>query len=202
MQHLFRVMLAGPMMLALAVAAGAAQDGKSEKELVLEVGDRAPSFEAPDEDGTTWLSSKHVGKKIIVIYFYPGDFTPGCTVQAQKFRDNMNKISERSAEVIGVSGDTAATHALFKQAFKLNFRLLADEEGKLAKQFGVPVGPGAEVKARDAEKKPLNFHRPVTLARWTFIIDLDGKIAYKNTKVDPVKDTEQVEAFLNKLDGK
>ena len=115
-----------------------------DKKVDLKVGDAVPEFEAKDDQGNAWKSSEHVGKKIIVLYFYPGDFTPGCIAQAQKFRDNMNRISELGAVVIGVSGDSPATHALFKQTYKLNFSLLADEEGSLAKQFGVPVGPGGE----------------------------------------------------------
>jgi peroxiredoxin Q/BCP len=184
----------------LTIAAG--QDGKGEKKTTVDVGDRAPNFEAPDEEGRTWQSSKHIGKKIIVLYFYPGDFTPGCTAQAQKFRDHMNKISDLGAEVVGISGDAPTTHALFKQAYKLNFSLLSDEDGRVAKQFGVPVGPGGTVKAKDADNKPLTLKREVTTVRWTFIIGLDGKIAYKNTKVEPVADSKQVEAFLQKLDKK
>ena len=202
MRTCIRTILAGWMFLALGLASDAVQDGKGEKKVNLDVGDKAPVFEAPDENGATWQSSRHVGKKIIVVYFYPGDFTPGCTAQAQKFRDNMNKISDLGAEVVGISGDSSTTHALFKQAYKLNFSLLADDEGRVARQFGVPVGPGGKVTAKDADKKLLSLKREVTTARWTFIIGLDGKIAYKNTKVDPVADSKQVEAFLLKMDKK
>jgi peroxiredoxin Q/BCP len=190
------MILAGWTIALLGLAVTSGQEDKAEKKTALDVGQKAPTFEAPDEDGKTWQSSRHVGKKIIVVYFYPGDFTPGCTIQAQKFRDNMNRISELGAEVVGISGDTPVTHALFKKSYHLNFSLLADEEGSVAKQFGVPVGPGANVKARDADKKLFEFNRPATAARWTFIIGLDGKIAYKNAKVDPVKDSLQIEAFL------
>jgi peroxiredoxin Q/BCP len=194
-----QLLVAGSMM---AVFGLAVWGGQEDKKVVLEVGQRAPEFEAPDEEGRTWQSSRHVGKKIIVVYFYPGDFTPGCTAQAQKFRDDMNRISELGAEVVGISGDTPEIHALFKQAFHLNFSLLADEEGRVAKQFGVPVGPGAEVKSRDADKKPLAFKRPLTTGRWTFIIGLDGNIAYKNTKVNPTADSKQIEAFLKNATAK
>jgi peroxiredoxin Q/BCP len=194
-------MILGAWTLAVfGLAAGASQNGKGETKAVnLEVGQRAPEFEAPDDEGRTWQSSSHVAKKIIVVYFYPGDFTPGCTAQAQKFRDNMNRISDLGAEVVGISGDSGATHALFKQAFKLNFSLLADEDGSVARKFGVPVGRGGTVKTRDADKKPLTIKREVTTARWTFVIGLDGKIAYKNTKVDPVADSKQIEAFIKGL---
>jgi peroxiredoxin Q/BCP len=195
-------MLAGGALVVLGLAAAAGQDAKVDKKVNIEVGDRAPEFEAPDEEGRTWQSVRHVGKKIIVVYFYPGDFTPGCTAQAKKFRDNMNKISGLGAEVVGISGDSPTTHALFKQAYELNFSLLADEEGRVARQFGVPVSAGGVVKTIDVDKKPLTLKRETTLARWTFIIGLDGKIAYKNTKVDPVADSKQVEAFLQKLEMK
>jgi peroxiredoxin Q/BCP len=186
----------------LAVMAGAAMAGDDEKKVDLKVGDTAPAFESKDDQGATWKSSDHLGKKYIVVYFYPGDFTPGCTAQAMKFRDNMNKLYDQGAEVVGVSGDSAKTHALFKIAYKLTFTLVADEKGSLAKQFGVPVGPGARVKSRDADKKPLTFNREVTTQRWTFIIGLDGKILYKNTKVDPVKDSAQIAEILEKLEKK
>jgi peroxiredoxin Q/BCP len=190
---------AGSTFVIMAMAASAQPEAKKNN---LEVGAAAPAFEAPDEEGRTWQSAKHVGKKIIVVYFYPGDFTPGCTAQAQRFRDNMNKISALGAEVVGISGDSPATHALFKQAHKLNFSLLADEEGAVAKQFGVPVSAGGTVRTTDADKKPLVLKRALTTARWTFIIGLDGKIAYKNAKVDPIADSKQVEAFLQKLEKK
>src|SRR4051812_26019717 len=105
MRNCVRTILAGWLLVGVGLAAGAGQDAKGDKKVILEVGDRAPVFEASDEDGRTWQSATHVGKKIIVLYFYPGDFTPGCTAQAQKFRDNMNKISDLGAEVVGVSGD-------------------------------------------------------------------------------------------------
>jgi peroxiredoxin Q/BCP len=168
----------------------------------LQVGDAAPVFEAVDDQGRTWQSKEHVGKKYVVVYFYPGDFTPGCTRQAQSFRDNMNRLSEKGVEVVGVSGDSVATHALFKQAQKLNFTLLADEEGRLAGLFGVPVNPGAQVKAKDAEGKDIVIKRNVTAARWTFIIGKDGKVLYKNSRVDPVQDSKQIADFIDNLEKK
>jgi len=148
--------------------------------------------------------------KVVVLYFYPGDFTPGCTAQARNFRDSMNKLTEQGVEVIGVSGDAARSHALFKKAQKLNFTLLADEEGSLAKKFGVPVSKGAEVKAKgedgkilkDADGAEIVIKRGVTAARWTFIIGKDGKIVYKNSKVNPTEDTKQVAAFVEKMQKK
>jgi peroxiredoxin Q/BCP len=197
-----RMFLAGSAVALLVSAAVAQPDGDEAKKINLEVGDRAPAFESKDEAGLTWRSADHVGKKVIVVYFYPGDFTPGCTAQAKKFQENMNKLYDQGAAVVGVSGDSIKTHARFVEVYKLTYTLLADEKGELAKKFGVPVGLGANVKTTlpGKERTKLEFKREVTTARWTFIIGLDGKIAYKNTKVDPVKDSQQVEAFLKSFE--
>ncbi len=199
MRSLFRTTLP---IATLTLPAGAAMGSDDDRNVNLNIGDIAPAFQSTDDQGATWKSSDHLGKKYIVVYFYPGDFTPGCITQAKKFRDNLNKLYDQGAEVVGISGDSAKTHALFKQIYKLNFTLAADEDGSLAKRFGVPVGPGGEVKTKDADGKPITLKRAVTTARWTFIIGKDGKIAYMNTKVDPVKDTRQVADILEKLEKK
>ncbi len=174
--------------LAPEVAAEVTQEAKN---VELKVGDPAPAFEAPADEGKTWKSSDHVGKKVVVVYFYPADFTGGCTRQACAFRDDFQKLADKGVEVVGVSGDSAKTHALFKKQHKLNFALLADEEGAVAKKFGVPLKPGGEVKAKvDAQDYVLK--RGVTALRWTFVIGKDGKIAYKNTKVNAAEDPKDV----------
>jgi peroxiredoxin Q/BCP len=184
-----------------------ADQKEDEKKIDLKVGDPAPRFEARDDGDKSWSSTDHVGKQIVVIYFYPADFTPGCMAQAQKFRDSMNLLVEKGVVVIGVSGDRVATHELFKKVQKLNFTLLADENGEVAKKFGVPLGKGGEVRPRDAMNKPildddgrpLVVKRDVTAARWTFIIGKDGTIVYKNIKVNPTEDAKQVTAFIEQM---
>jgi len=166
----------------------------------LKTGDLAPAFEAQDDMGQPWKSSDHFGKKYVVIYFYPGDFTPGCTKQAQNFRDAMNRLAEKGVEVVGVSGDSVKTHELFKKAQKLNFPLLSDEDGSLAQKFGVPVGKGAEVKAKDADGQPVKVKREVTTSRWTFVIGRDGKIVSKNPKANPATDPKEVADLIEKLE--
>src|SRR5262245_56066677 len=121
------VLAAGP------VVADDKEARKDDKPVELNVGDKVPAFDLRTDRDTTWASSDHFGKKWVVIYFYPGDFTPGCTAQANSFRDIMNKLTELGVEVVGVSGDSAKSHELFKKAQKLNFTLLADEEGKVAR---------------------------------------------------------------------
>ena len=190
---------------ALALAAGlllAAGAGADEKKVELNVGDPAPVFQLPDEKGASWSSSDHVGKRWVVIYFYPGDFTPGCTAQANAFRDAMNKLTELGVEVVGVSGDSVRTHELFRKAQKLNFTLLSDEDGAVAKRFGVPFGPGGKARAKDADGKVVEIERAGTAARWTFIIGRDGKVAYKNTKVNPVLDAKKVAEFITQAGEK
>ena len=196
-------LLAGLILVARPMRAADDKAEKKENEKVeLQVGDPAPEFEATDDQDQTWLSSEHVGKKYLVVYFYPGDFTPGCLNQARIVRDNMKRLAEAGVEVVGVSGDSVETHALFKKVEKLDFKLLADVDGSVAKLFGVPVRPGGEVKAKDAEGKFVTIKRPVTLDRWTFIIGKDGKILYKNTKVHPGTDLKQVLGFIEKLEKK
>jgi len=191
---------------AVASAPGIADDKKvdekkvDEKKIELKVGDVAPVFEARTDSDTTWESAGRVGKKWVVVYFYPGDFTPGCTTQARAFRDAMTKLTDKGVEVVGISGDSVKTHELFKKAQKLNFTLLADEEGTIAKMFGVPVGPGGKVKTKDAEGKPLEITRNVTEARWTFVIDKDGKIAYKNSKVIAAEGANEIAEFIEKAE--
>jgi len=194
-----KVTLSRSLLGVLALALGgfvSAQDAKVD----LKVGDAAPAFVGVDDQGQPWKLAEHTGKKYLVIYFYPGDFTPGCTMQAQNFRDGMNKLTEKGVEVIGVSGDSVEAHQWFKKAQKLNFTLLSDEDGSLAKKFGVPVGKGGEAKAKDADGQPVTVKRNVTVGRWTFIIGKDGKIAFKNTNVTPAQDSKQVTEFIAKLE--
>ena len=106
-------------------------------------GARMPAFESKGDQGQAWKSSEHVGKKIVVLYFYPGDFTGGCTRQAQEYRESLAKFEALGALVIGVSGGEVATHKLFKETYGLKHTLLADPQGELAKLLGVPSRPAA-----------------------------------------------------------
>lgn len=158
---------------------------------MVNVGDTAPAFEAPDDLGKIWKSSDHVGRKVLVVYFYPADLTGGCTKQACAFRDHRDELSKAGIEVVGVSGDSPENHQLFKKLHSLNFTLLADEEGKVARAFGVPVRDGATItKQVDGVDRVLT--RGVTAARWTFVIGLDGKVIHKKTVVDAASDSADV----------
>jgi peroxiredoxin Q/BCP len=161
-------------------------------------GDPAPAFESTDDQGKPWKSADHVGKKIVVVYFYPADMTGGCTRQACSFRDDMEKLTARGVEVVGVSGDSVENHQLFKKDQKLNFTLLADETGAVAKKFGVPFGPGGTVKVKNAAGQEVSLKRGGTAKRWTFVIAKDGKVLYKNTEVKPAEDSKQILDVIGK----
>ncbi len=165
----------------------------------LKVGDPAPEFEVEDDKGEPWKPQDHFGKKIVVVYFYPADMTGGCTKQACAFRDDFPKLEDEGVEVVGVSGDSAANHRLFKKAHDLNFALLADVDGKVADAFGVPVTREEKsVKATiDGKEEVLTRH--VTAKRWTFVIGTDGKIASKNTSVVAADDSKAIMEVVARL---
>lgn len=108
--------------------------------MALKVGDRIPDFRAINTNGTVFESQSIIGKKPVVIYFYPKDDTPGCTAQACSFRDQYEDFTDLGAEVIGISGDTVASHQKFAKQFKLPFILLSDSNKKIRNLFGVPSG--------------------------------------------------------------
>ncbi len=162
------------------------------------VGDDAPKFSAKDDQGNAWKSENHVGEKILVVYFYPADMTGGCTKQACGFRDDMAQLQGADVEVVGVSGDTVESHQLFKKVYDLNFTLLADTEGEVAKAFGVPVRPGGSIE-RTVDSQNFVLTRGVTANRWTFVIDKNGKVVHKDTSVNAAADSEKIMQVVRKL---
>jgi peroxiredoxin Q/BCP len=171
-----------------------------DKKVDLKIGNPAPVFDSKDDQGNDWKSSDHVGKSVLVIYFYPADFTGGCTKQACGFRDDSKALTDKGVEVIGISSDSVKTHELFKKAHQLKFTLLADEDGELAKKFGVTVNPGREFKVKDGDGNDLLVKHKVLSSRWTFVIGKDGKIAYKDTKVNAAEDSKKILKVVEQLD--
>jgi thioredoxin-dependent peroxiredoxin len=200
--------LVGLCLLALAPADESTAVLTGEK-ITLEEGNILPSFESLDDGGKPWKSSDHVGKKVVVLYFYPGDFTGGCIKQAQAFNEALVKLEKLDIELVGISGDEGATHKLFKDAYGLKHTLLSDPEGALAKQLGVPVEKGGKVRTRDPDGKTLLdekgksiiIQRKVTLPRWTFIIGRDGAVISRRTTVDPAKDAGEVASIVDALEN-
>ena len=107
--------------------------------MALQVGDSMPHFTAKDAQGNVFDSRSVIGKKPLVVYFYPKDNTRICTAQACSFRDQYADFKALGAEVIGVSRDSFASHQEFSNQYQLPFRLLSDGNGKLRKLFGVPT---------------------------------------------------------------
>lgn len=104
----------------------------------LNIGDRAPDFCANTSDGRRIGLADYLGKRDLVVFFYPKDGTPICTQEACAFRDSYERFVEAGAEVIGVSGDTAESHREFAQRHRLSFPLISDADGSLRASFGVP----------------------------------------------------------------
>ena len=127
--------------------------------MALQTGDAAPAFTLPDQDGNAVSLASFKGQRV-VIYFYPKDDTPGCTMEACAFRDSYADLQALGAEVWGVSGDDAASHQRFAQRHNLPFPLLVDRGNQLRKAFGVPSVLG------------------LLPGRVTYVIDPDGVIRH------------------------
>jgi thioredoxin-dependent peroxiredoxin len=101
------------------------------------VGDAAPDFTLPDQSGTPVRLGHLLGRKTVVLYFYPKDGTPGCTIEARAFRDRYDAFTKAGAEVVGVSSDSVASHRRFAAQHHLPFLLLSDRDGAVRKLYGV-----------------------------------------------------------------
>ena len=184
--------------LSSAVALALAAPAAAQEPTGLAIGDRAPAFQGTTDGGAVWKSSSVVGKELLVVYFYPAAMTAGCTKQACSFRDNRTRLKELGAEVVGVSGDRVENLEVFRKSNRLNFPLLSDANGSIARAFGVPVRDGGSIK-RTVDGKEVTLTRDVTAARWTFIIGRDGRILFKETQVDPEGDSRAVIAAIERL---
>lgn len=125
----------------------------------LKKGDSLPQFTLKDQHGNTFNSTSLAGKPC-VIYFYPKDYTPGCTAEACSFRDAYEDFVKAGAEVVGISGDSVKMHQKFAKTYRLPFVLLSDENRKVAKLFGVQNNlfgllPGRETYVFDENGKVL-----------------------------------------------
>jgi thioredoxin-dependent peroxiredoxin len=146
---------------------------------VVEEGQPAPDFELSSDTGEPVKLSELRGKPV-VLYFYPKDDTPGCTLQACEIRDAYDDFREKGAVVLGVSPDDEASHVRFKQKYKLPFTLLADPEHRVAVQYGV-------WKERNMYGK-----KAMGIERSTFVIDAGGKVAKALRRVKPDEHAAQV----------
>ena len=147
-----------------------------------EVGKHAPDFSLTTGDGSQ-VSLKDYRGKWVVLYFYPKDFTSGCTMEARNFQRDIAKYSDAGAVILGVSVDTAQSHKDFCAKERLNFKLLADPDAKVSTEYG----------------SMMDYKGQKLAARNTFIINPHGEVVKVYTSVKPVEHSDQVLKDLAEL---
>ncbi|HEY7546771.1 MAG TPA: peroxiredoxin [Blastocatellia bacterium] len=150
-----------------------------------EVGKPAPDFKLSNDEGKM-MGLRDFKGKWVVLYFYPKDFTSGCTIEAKNFQRDIDKYKQANAVVVGVSFDDVASHKSFCEKEGLNFKLLADTEGKVSEAYG----------------SVMEYNGKKYSARNTFIIDPQGKVAKVFLGVKPMPHSEEVLAALAELQKK
>jgi thioredoxin-dependent peroxiredoxin len=145
-------------------------------------GAAAPDFSLATSDGSQ-ISLKNYKGKWVVLYFYPKDFTSGCTIEAKNFQRDLDQYTKTGAVILGVSVDNAQSHKEFCAKEGLNFKLLADPDGKVSAQYG----------------STMQYQGATMAARNTFLINPEGKIAKVYTSVKPAEHSEQVLKDLAEL---
>jgi len=155
--------------------------------MLLKIGNKAPAINLPASNGKMVSLNDFKGKKHVVLYFYPKDDTPGCTVEACGFRDQIELIKKQNAVVLGVSPDGAEKHKKFIGKFNLPFLLLSDEEKKTCQDYDVWV------------EKSMYGRKYMGVARRTFVITKDLKIEKIFEKVKPKEHADEVLTFLESL---
>lgn len=144
-------------------------------------GDKVPDITLKNQDGQDFNFSSLIGKKSFVVYFYPKDFTPGCTKEACSFRDSYEDFKELGAEVIGISSDSSASHTKFINRYKLPYIFLSDEGKEARKAF--------DVKANLMGLLP---------GRETFVFDKQGKLLHRFNSMSANKHMSEALAVLKK----
>jgi len=155
------------------------------------VGTAAPGFTLPAQDGKP-VNLKDFKGKWVVLYFYPKDMTPGCTIEAHNFQRDQAQFDKLKAAIVGVSADTVDSHVEFCTKENLTFKTLADPSGKVIDQYGSLTKLEGAMKER--------FKQDHIAARNTFIIDPAGNVRKVYTKVDPNPHSAEVIAALTELE--
>ncbi len=170
------------IILPLLVAVSTFASMKAENVTQPAAGQAAPDFSLTAGDGSP-VSLKNYRGKWVVLYFYPKDFTSGCTLEAKNFQRDLSKYEQAGAVILGVSVDTAQSHKDFCAKEGLNFKLLADSEAKVSNEYA----------------SVMDYHGSKLAARNTFLINPEGKIAKVYTGVKPAEHSEQVLKDLAEL---
>ena len=152
----------------------------------LKIGDTAPDFTLPTQNGDTLSLADLKGSKT-VLYFYPKDNTSGCTLEAKSLRDGKEALAERGFRIVGVSPDSERSHQNFGSKHELNFTLLADTEKVMCEAYGVWV------------EKSMYGRKYMGVARKTFLLDEECRITHI---FDKVKTAEHFRQIINELDKK
>ena len=148
----------------------------------LRPGDTAPDFTLPDQAGKDVSLAGFKGRRVVVLYFYPKDDTPGCTKEACTFRDAYEDLKDAGAEVIGVSSDSPDSHRRFAARHRLPFTLLSDKGGALRKAYGVPATLG------------------LLPGRVTFVIDRDGIVRHVfDSQLDATRHVREAKEAIARL---
>ena len=147
------------VVLGIVIVAAPGSRAADPKAVDLKVGDAAPAFAGTDDQGKPWKSADHIGKKVVVVYFYPADLTGGCTKQACGFRDAYETFLAAGADVIGISSGTPEVRNEFITEHRIPFKLLYDHAGAARDAFGVGKFLGLDM-------------------RITFVIDRSGLVRH------------------------
>jgi peroxiredoxin Q/BCP len=141
------------------------QEGSMPSQVVLKSGTDAPHFELADADMHMFSLEAQLGKSI-VLYFYPKDDTPGCTMEANEFSDQEEEFAKHDAIVVGISRDDCISHATFRDKYGLSVQLLSDTDGRVCRKYGVLY------------EKEVDGHKKLAIQRSTFVIDKQGKLRH------------------------
>ena len=154
---------------------------------MLHANDRAPDFELPTADMDMVRLADYAGNRNLVLYFYPKDDTPGCTMEAMEFSELADEFAAHDTVILGVSRDTCISHASFRDKYGLSIELVADVDGEACGAYGV------------MQKKEVNGQERMGIQRSTFIIDKDGIIRHAIYGVTPKGHAREVLELVRQL---
>lgn len=156
----------------------------NQEDIIIKEGSIPFNFEFTNKEGKKFNLTDIIGKKNIVVYFYPKDFTPGCTIEAEDFTKNHDQFIKNDIEVIGVSPDTYESHLKFREKMKIPYMMASDESNDVSKKYGV------------YGLKKFMGKEYYGVSRSTFLIDKSGKIIKVFKKVKPAGHSEEVLAYF------